>query len=201
MSIKDAKKNYVVETAKVLFLEKSISSVTLKDIADTAGIGEATVYRYFKTRAELVIECAMSLQSDVSKEFSDSVSSSDGYGRLKKFYGAFLKLFVQRKELYRFLNEFDAFCITAGEERLNEYSDNLDSFKTVFDEAYSSGIKDGSVRPVTDPETFYYSTTHSLLLLCKKHSTQSVFRQDKVSGGEKEIKLLIDMILSALKSK
>ena len=45
------------ETAK-LFFEKSINTVTIKDIADHIGIGEATIYRHYKNKYNIVLSVA-----------------------------------------------------------------------------------------------------------------------------------------------
>ena len=50
MSLKEAKFNFVVEVATNLFMQKSINDVTIKDIAEKAGVGEATIYRYFSKK-------------------------------------------------------------------------------------------------------------------------------------------------------
>ncbi len=47
MSLKDLKIKFVVDVATNLFLQDSINTVTIKDIAVAADIGEATIYRYF----------------------------------------------------------------------------------------------------------------------------------------------------------
>ena len=43
MKFKDAKKNFLIETAIKLFLSESIDKVTIKDIASEAGVGEMTI--------------------------------------------------------------------------------------------------------------------------------------------------------------
>ena len=53
MSVMDVKRNYVVDTATKLFLSRPLSQVTVRDVAQEAGVGEATVYRYFSTKATI----------------------------------------------------------------------------------------------------------------------------------------------------
>ena len=48
--IKDTMKRAIAKKALGLFLEKSITEVKISDIAIEADVGEATVYRYFKTK-------------------------------------------------------------------------------------------------------------------------------------------------------
>ena len=67
MSVMDAKRNYVVDTATNLVLSRPLSRVTVRDVAQEAGVGEATVYRYFSTKTSLIVACALKLQGEVSQ--------------------------------------------------------------------------------------------------------------------------------------
>ena len=201
MTIKDAKRNFVIESACSLFLEHSIPAVTIKDIACASGIGEATVYRYFSKRSELIVECAIKLEEKVEKEFSNILDACCGYEKISRFYGVYLDVFINKPALYRFLNEFDAFCINEGNIDLERYADGLDRFKALFSDAYNEGIADGTVSRCKNIELFYYTTTHSLLSLCKKLAIEDgITRQDKVCDNALEVKTLIEIILSSLKS-
>jgi AcrR family transcriptional regulator len=199
MSDKNGKRNRIADGAIELFLEKSVPSVTIRDVAERAGVGEATVYRYFSGRTGLIVACALKLQKDVEKRFVDTKDRGTGYRRLERFYSAYLSTFEERPELYRFLSEFDAYCISERVEILDEYADNLDRFREAFSAAYRDGIADKSVRPVENIELFYYATTHAVLLLCKKlASKESVLRQDKRTDKAAEIRTLIHLILAQL---
>ena len=50
MGLKELKNNFIIDVAASLFLERSISSVTIKDIAERAEVGEMTVYRHFQKK-------------------------------------------------------------------------------------------------------------------------------------------------------
>ena len=200
MTMKDVKRNHVTESACELFLERSIPAVTIKDIAVSSGVGEATVYRYFNNRSELIVTCAIKLQEQVEKEFSGITKAKNGYEKLERFYSVYVDLFKRKPALYRFLNEFDAFCINEGTLDLEKYADNIDRFKVLFLSAYNEGVKDGSVRPQKDIELFYYATTHSILSLCKKLAVSGeMLRQDRMTDSKAEIARLIDIFLFSLK--
>ena len=202
MNIKDAKRNYVTDEAINLFLKNSIASVTIRDVAKAAELGEATIYRYFSSKSGLIIACAIRLQKIVCAAFTDSHDLSNGYYRLEMFYNAYLKMFLERPELYRFLSEFDAFCISENIASLEEYSDNMDMFRFSFIDSYEIGVKDGSVNKIEDIDTFYYATTHAMLALCKKLAQGIVItRQDALTDRSREIKMLINIILSNLRKQ
>ncbi len=200
MSVKNAKRNYVIERATDLFLEQSLSSVTIRDIAQSSGVGEATVYRYFSGRTELVIACAIKLQREVERYFADPADTHTGYERISRFYRAYLDLFRRRPRLYRCLNEFDAYCVNEGVTGLDEYADNMDRFRDVFLAAYREGVNDQTIRTIDALDTFYYATTHAILSLCKKLAAgDDILRQDKLTDKSMEVETLIEVILSYLK--
>ena len=196
MTIKDAKRNFIVDIAEQLFLERPIASVTLRDIAARAGVGEATVYRYFRCRQNLVQEVADRLQAKVLRAYFAPVSGS-GYARLEAFFGAYAAVFRDHREFYRFIGEFDAYMLSEGLTTGKTYSDDVDLFRNLFLAAYRDGLADGSVRSVgPDPEAFYYASAHALLALCKSLSVErGIVPQD--SGTDKifEVNEMIRVIL------
>ena len=172
MGVKDVRKNTIVERAIKLFCQQSIMEVKIKDVADACDIGEATFYRYFSRRRALVMACALKLSERMCELFEDNRSGS-GFERLSRFYYRFYEIFGDHAEYYRFLSEFDAYCINEELTVPEEYSDNLDIFKERFVAAYKDGLADGSVKKVWDLDLFYYSTTHAMLSLCKKLATEA----------------------------
>ncbi len=200
MGLRDAKINFIIEHATKLYLEKSISEVTIKDIAVETGVGEATIYRYFANKKNIVMRSALNLQQKVYNDFF-KLSGNTGFEKLSKFYNSYLDIFRSRPEQYKFINEFDAYMLQEDRSKLDEYSDGLDLFKKEYLEAYVEGLKDGSVRDVGNIELFYYSTTHALLGLCKKLATKiDIVRQDGLFSKDLEIKQLADIILYSIKA-
>ena len=71
MGMKDFKLDFILKTATELFMARGIADVTIKDIADKAEIGEATVYRYFGSKTNIVVACALGLGKQIYKQFFD----------------------------------------------------------------------------------------------------------------------------------
>ena len=202
MSVMDAKRNYVVDTATKLFLSRPLSQVTVRDVAQEAGVGEATVYRYFSAKSSLIVAVALKLQGEVAQYFLRESKPVDGYTKLVKFYASYVDLFAFRPELYRFLYEFDAFCAEQRVKGLDEYADKLDVFRDAYLAAYNEGLQDGSVREIRDPELFYYTTTHAVLALAKKLAMEGgIVRQDQLTDQIGEIRMLNETFLYSLKAK
>ncbi|MBR1867858.1 MAG: helix-turn-helix transcriptional regulator [Clostridia bacterium] len=201
MKMKDMKINFIVERALALFTARSINEVTVRDVADDAGVGEATVYRYFSKKQNLVKAVAIKLQDEIFKGYFDLSAKKTGYDKIVGFYNIYYKIFNEHSEFYRFVNEFDAFCINENVSELDEYSAGLEQFKEKFLEAYEQGIKDGSVRRLDDADTFYYATTHALLNLCKKLTIKrDLVKQDLGVDKAKEVKTMVEVILGYCKN-
>ncbi len=193
--IKDKAKDYIIDEACKLFLEKSISGVTMSDIAKEVGVGDATMYRYFGTKQNVVMAVAVKLAKEVYEEYFANSSKKTGYERIKDFFYRYLEIFVKHNSYFSFIREFDAFILTEAKEKF-DYESEIDLYKDRFFEAYKLGLEDGSVSRLDNPELFYYSTTHSLLNLCKTLSFNgSLITQDEKVIKADEVQELIDIIL------
>ena len=69
MSLKDLKLNFIVDVATDLFITQGIEKVTIKDIAVKAGVGEATIYRYFGKKQAIVAQSVLKLQNIVATSY------------------------------------------------------------------------------------------------------------------------------------
>lgn len=186
------------ETAK-LFFDKSINAVTIKDIAEHIGVGEATIYRHYKNKYNIVLSVASYLQNKVTERYFNIDKNLNGYQQLEKFYHSYVDVFNDDPMYYKFINEFDAFVILNSPEDMTHYEQGIDMFKSIFLDAYKKGIADGSVKEMEDIESFYFATTHATMGLCKKLADKDVLSQDSKLDKSKEIKVLIETILYRLK--
>ena len=199
MSLKDAKVNFLVDMATDLFMTRSISEVTIKDIAVAAQVGEATIYRYFGSKQNIVVQSAMKIQGIVSTEFFKLEKGKTGFDKLKVFYESYYEIFIKHPNFYKFLNEFDAFVSVEDSSIINPYESAIDAYKNFYMDAYQLGLKDGTVKKQDDIEMFYFSTTHALLELAKKLAfKRAVLKQDNRIEKNSELQCLIDIILASL---
>ena len=198
MSLKDVKINFLVDVATDLFMSRSVQEVTIRDIAVAAQVGEATIYRYFGSKQNLVVQAAMKIQSIVSSYFFKVEEGKSGYEKLAIFYQSYLDIYKEHPNFYKFLEEFDSFISTDNADT-DSYEEAIEQYKTFYMGAYQLGLKDGSIKEQKDIESFYFSTTHAILELCKKLAfKRAVLNQDKGEGKDKEIQCLIDIILLSL---
>lgn len=196
--LKQAQEMAIVKETANLFFARSINEVTIKDIASALGVGEATIYRHYSTKLNLVLMVAKYLQEDVLSRYFNFSNEGNGFAKLSKFYCTFLHVYKEHPAYYKFINEFDAYVINNSSKEMNSYEEGIDAFKNTFDEIYKTGVKDGSVNPIENIDAFYYGTTHSLLALCKKLADKDVIAQDAKLDKAGEIEALIETVLYRL---
>lgn len=200
MSLKEAKIKFVVDVAANLFLRDSINAVTIKDIAVAADIGEATIYRYFGNKENIIMACINKLMETVARDYFKLSQGKTGYEKLSIFYTSFLDVFKDNPDFFFFLKEFDAYIYAIKPKNLKAYEKDIGQYKVYFINAYEMGLADGTVKEIKNVDVFYSSTTHSILELCKKLSLKrALLTQDKTIKKAAEIQCLIKLILQSLK--
>lgn len=197
--LQQAKFDFIVDEATKLFFKKPIPEVTMSDIAKDIGIGEASLYRYFKKKSNIVVKAAEKLSIKVIEKYFSLDESLSGIDMIRSFYLSFLKVFKENKDYYSFIYYFDAYILQEQPE-LESYSENVNAFKKVFDVAIEKGKKDNTISYNGDIDIFYRSTTISLLSLCKKLAIQDhILKEDAIYEASKEIETLIDIYIYRLK--
>ena len=105
-SEKDERREKIIDVAFRLFVDKKIESVTMGEIAKEAGIGRATLFRYFPGKLELVI----AVNTKEWKEYFDeldqkrpmsSVGDIPAIGRLIFTLDSFIEMYQTHKALLR----------------------------------------------------------------------------------------------------
>ncbi|KMJ57595.1 TetR family transcriptional regulator [Bacillus sp. LL01] len=71
------RKLYVLTCAHKLFIEKGFQATSIQDILDESGIAKGTLYNYFSSKNELLIELFKTLYQKMEKERNDLLIGED----------------------------------------------------------------------------------------------------------------------------
>lgn len=90
------KKQYILETARKVFVEKGYKNVTMKDIVEACDISRGGLYLYFGSTEELLLAVLQKDAEEIDDIFSESIAGEDSAADI-------LTLFLkeQKKELLR----------------------------------------------------------------------------------------------------
>lgn len=203
-SLQQAKYDLVLENIKTLFLEEGINTLSIADIAKRIEIGEATIYRYFGSRVNLVIQVGISLWKDIFNTLNSQTERINGYESVAGFFNFFIEGYESQKPAFIFLDQFDSLMIKENTTKaaLFDYDQTLYQIKQVFDKMFSLGVSDGTIKREVDSDTYYYTTTHMILGICKKlASNGNMLPSDELIQDTTQIKLALDMCLAYIKRK
>ena len=198
-----AKRNVMLEKGFEIFTQRGIEPVSMQNIADAAGCGIATLYRYFDKKQGFVIEVAMKKWNEIRELNRERREKADIAGmtaaQLFEFYlDGFLLLYREKKDLLRFNQMFNMYVGGAGIEKnaLETYYGMIDNFGEYFRLIYERAKTDKTVR--TDiPEAEMFSTTlHLMLAAVTRYAVGLVYKPETGSDDMKELETLKAMMLA-----
>jgi AcrR family transcriptional regulator len=206
---KDKRKEAVISIAIQVFIEKGIENSKMTDIAEKAEIGIASLYRYFKTKTEIVIEAAIAfwdLEIDAFYQYfnENDFKSLNGITRVSKILDVFINIYINHKDFFRFVEEFDNYVVKENipTERLCIYEKNILNLMPVMIEALELGKKDGSITQNLNNEQYYMTITHTLISLSQKLILRNIIlSSDNIIEGKAQLELVKDMALKYIENK
>lgn len=94
----------ILDTALSLFLQHGEDSVTVEMIADEVGIGKGTIYKHFKSKAEIFLRLMLDYEQDLAELLHSEIIERDK-AALPKEYFAFRMSDPDRYRLFDRLEE------------------------------------------------------------------------------------------------
>lgn len=191
-----------------LFLRNGIEPVKMTDIADASGIGVATLYRYYGAKTGMVI-AAMTYLWNRLKELFDGIFESElflsqsGVKQLEDLMRMYLVLYDAHADFMRLLAEFDQFILReqVPKAALYEYESSVFNFYPMFETAYHTGIKDGTVRGDFNFQLFYLTYAHAMMELTKKLLQGELLPSDDFRTGKDELEMMINSAVRFVKAE
>ena len=189
----------------------------MNDIASEAKIGVASLYRYFQTKEELAIEVAIYAWKIELAIFNEVFTSEkykllNGFGQLRVLLEIYEEAMVSQRSFFGFIYYFDSFIKKekVSSERLGEYEKVIADTNAIVINALEKGIADGSISfsssendvlSKASVQEMFTTMMHSLFCLAQKLSISGeLLNMDRVVEARKQIEILINIILVALKN-
>ena len=215
--LKAARMSQIIQCSFDLFQENGIESISFNDIAFNSKIGVASLYRYFPSKNDLVIEVAIyawKKEAEYFKQLYDSAEYKklNGYQQLERLFGVFENVLQEHTGFFRFLTYFDVFVKKnkIKDDKLLVYESTIRLFNKLVMDALKKGKLDNSLnfsKSVDSPfaasndDEIYFTIMHSLFGLSQKLAVSGdMLNMDKEVQSEVQIKLLIKIMLSSIKS-
>lgn len=195
------KRQHIMETAYRLFSEKGIIPVSITEVAEASGVGRATVFRYFSTKAELVIATGAWLWQDYIEAHNALLSPEEltkmtGAERLRFYLESFLDLYRNHPGILRFNYDFNSYLRheTESEEEKSPYLNIVKILGVQFHELYERGMRDGTLNTDISEREMFSATFHIMLAAATRYAVGLVMVFDD-SDPENELVMLEKALL------
>lgn len=136
------KKQYILETAKKVFVEKGYKNVTMKDIVEACEISRGGLYLYFSSTEELLLAVLQQDAEEIDDVFTETIAEEDSAADI-------LTLFLkeQKKELLRKKNNLTMavyeYAFENKEKKDQMLRKQFDAGVRVLEKLIESGIASG----------------------------------------------------------
>lgn len=195
-----------VDAARALFLSRGIDNVRMTEIAQKAGLGVASLYRYFATKDAIAIAVGELLWKELNGQFRSYFASPEfgqktGIGQVRGMLDFYTSLLASHREFLLFLSDFDSYCLKEGipKESLAGYEREIADFYRLYEQVLRKGQADGTIRLEADPELLYLTVSHTMLSFLTKLAQGGILEQDQ--HGPEELELLKEIILQYLRTR
>jgi AcrR family transcriptional regulator len=153
---RENQKEWILEVAEDLFIQKGIELVTIGDIAKASRLTRATIYKYFANKEQIAQEIFRS----VTKGWRDRNErevwgfQGTGYELLEKFITVFFSYLFQNPREASFAAELNYLYAKqwSAEMFANTMLENLQEDRQFVLDSIRKGVEDGSLRSDIDPE-------------------------------------------------
>ena len=183
-SEKDERREKIIDVAFRLFVDKKIESVTMGEIAKEAGIGRATLFRYFPGRP------------------MSSVGDIPAIGRLIFTLDSFIEMYQTHKALLRYNDNFNHYVSHSGRKdlQMDEFNQALFSANTRFHMMYEKAKEDKTFKTDMAEEEFMRVTVHTMMTACAYYAGGFIWGSKENEDYTPELIKLKEMILAYVKA-
>lgn len=150
---KEERIQLIIHEAERLFLENGFEKVQMQDIADAAGIGIATLFRYFPKKDQLIVAAAVKNLQPTLVRFEQFVDEEGtAYERLEVILNHFFEMQLERTDHARFREAFESYAsfVATPLPDIETYIDVQRRIMQTLEPLIEDGKRDGSFRPDID---------------------------------------------------
>ena len=198
----EIKRNDFLKTGFRLFSEKSIETVTLTQVAEAAGYGQTTMYRYFDKKPGFVVAVATWKWEQFQEENKKRRPSVDFEGMTAAevfgFYlDSFLELYRNHKDLLRFNQFFNVYMLSEHIDSgtLQPYQEMIEHLKERFHIMYARAEQDHTIRTDEPEDKMFSKTLHLMLASATRYAVGLVYTPEGEFDPEDELLFLKNVLM------
>lgn len=198
---KQQRRQNIIQIAKDLFLEQGVQNIQMQDVAAAAGVGIATIFRYFPKKEYLVIAASNVITDEMATNIGQIVEQTmPAYEKIEQILDYYIDGTKDPKlRLAKFFESFDLYEKIAAEstEQYAEYLFARSKLASILLTLAEHGKQDGSLRPDVDLDVFIMTMVQNFSLFTFKSSlTTHDTNLSTLLSADKQLTMMKDVFLS-----
>ena len=197
-----AKNQRILENGLKIFAERTIEKVKMSEVADAAGIGVASLYRYYSTKPALVLGIGTWMWEEFTKNHIGEKQSGENFQNMtgseafEVYLDSYIDLYKNHSDMLRFNQFLNVYLKSEdiSEDEKNPYLDVIGEIEKRFEIIYKKGKKDGTLRGDLSAKEMFSATLHLMMAAVTRYAVGLAYN----AGGdaeEKELSLLKEMMM------
>ncbi len=145
---KEAKRTKILSASVKLFADQDYKDVLMEDVAQLAGVGKGTLYRYFKTKDDLFVQTVLWATDRSIEHMRSHVEKAEGTrAELRQLIWHLLHFFRQNDSLFHVLHHHKVYHACHAKEMVHERRSQL---RGLIETVVANGVERGDFRHI-DP--------------------------------------------------
>ena len=199
---KVAKEQHIMDVAYRMFSDRGIEAVPMPAVAEACGVGNATLYRYFPAKLDLVVSIGTWKWNEYIALHDSTVTGEEwermtGADQLRFFMDAFMDLYRNHRDILRYNYSFNNYLRyeKASLEQTQSYMGMVDALVERFHRIYERGQADGTLNTEISEDSMFSSLFHIMLAAVTRYAVGLVYLPKEGADPESELVMLENLLL------
>ena len=196
-----AKNRRILESGFRIFTQNTIEKVKMTDVAEAAGIGIASLYRYYSTKSALVLAVSAWVWEEYLKEHAEKQAeagkeNATAAERFGFFLESFIDLYRNHSDILRFNQFFNVYIWTEriAPEEMEAYEKVIKTLEERFAGLYRTGQRDGTLRTELPEKKMFSAALHLMLAAVTRYAVGLAY-YNEYTDPEEELRLQKEMLM------
>jgi len=201
---KQQRRQNIIDIAKDLFLEQGVQTIQMQDVATAAGIGIATLFRYFPKKEYLMIAATNAITEEMATSVGQIVEQNcTAYEKIEQILDYYIGITKDpQHRLAKYFESFDLYEKIAEEspEQYTEYLCARNKLANILLTLVEQGKQDASLRSDVDLDLFIMTMVQNFSIFTFKSSlTKHDTNLLTLLSADKQLLMMKDIFLRYIK--
>lgn len=180
----------ILETARSLFIKQGYTATSMRQIAEEAGIGKATIYHHFPDKQTIVLELLKSTMTRMDEALQKVKAEKEPLSRIRTAVNISIKNLLESTDIMQIVNRE----VPGGRDQMKDkFQVFFQSYIDLLSESVQQGMDQGIFRKV-DPD----SAARTLMTMIQGTFAMAYLTRARPPSPQKTIDALLDVYFQGI---